>query len=317
MMIPLVLWHRMPSGRKLGEERLNADCATLLRRRCRSPDALGYTLLELMIVLAIISVLAAISMPALMRPWSRSHVQQAAQDLSRALLKARLDAIQYGTAYQFRSRENTGEYEIVAWQDASQPVATVNGQPLGDESVTAQRSAPPMTRREPQAMSDRREGRDLAADRRRSLSATEATGPEYLRGRLVNGVVFVPDEPPQHASVAAGSPNRQPVQDLGSDRSGPDDKQLGRPETGLPPRPTDSHHAWNEPIWFFPDGRASTAELLLRDEDGYTVRISLRGMTGTIRVSAVKQVELPAAANNPLPQVTVKSHPKPTVEPAR
>lgn len=52
--------------------------------------------------------------------------------------------------------------------------------------------------------------------------------------------------------------------------------------------------AWSEPIYFFPDGTASTARLLLRNEHELYIILDLRGLTGITTVSDVMTAdELP------------------------
>jgi prepilin-type N-terminal cleavage/methylation domain-containing protein len=72
----------------------------------------GYTLTEMMIVLAVLATVAAIGWPALMRPWSRSRVQQAAQKWATQLLEARTRAVADSHVYRLRWRAGSGEFLI-------------------------------------------------------------------------------------------------------------------------------------------------------------------------------------------------------------
>ncbi len=111
-----------------------------MARAARSPRATAwnshrnhaYTLLELVIVLSVIGLLAGLSWPVLMRPWSKSQVQQAAQDLSRELMRARLNAIEKGQIFRLRWRPGTGEFELRRWRPPSPEFVL-----LGDESEPA------------------------------------------------------------------------------------------------------------------------------------------------------------------------------------
>ena len=45
--------------------------------------------------------------------------------------------------------------------------------------------------------------------------------------------------------------------------------------------------AWSEPIMFNPDGTTSDASLLLQNDQGHTIRVTLRGLTGIASASEV------------------------------
>jgi len=47
----------------------------------------------------------------------------------------------------------------------------------------------------------------------------------------------------------------------------------------------------SEPIFFFPDGRTSTANLVVASEEGLGVTLSLRGLTGVTRVTEPAKLE--------------------------
>ncbi len=297
MMIPLVLRQRMPIRQDSDKDRrkFRADAR---HRLLRSID--GYTLLELVIVLAIIGVLAAISMPALMRPWSRSQVQQAAQELTRDLLTARMSAMREGKPYQFRWRERTGEYEIVAWQDLRQPTpGPFERQSLPRATGTAHSPTDPATH----SIGSQPDSR-IIADPKMQTRGPVANARGRIIGRLANDVVFAPQE-----SSSMTPADRSPIRPM-NDQPAP---STGR-ESILPSRDVQQQPMagpWSEPIWFFPEGRSSSAELTLRDADGYTIRVSLRGMTGTITVGVVKKIEVPNADPNAVPSVEAMANDEP------
>jgi prepilin-type N-terminal cleavage/methylation domain-containing protein len=80
----------------------------------RRPIRRAYTLLELLIVLAIVLAVVGLSWPALQRPMAKSQLESAAKQLRVALARIRLEAIESGTAQQFRYQPSTGYFEVSA-----------------------------------------------------------------------------------------------------------------------------------------------------------------------------------------------------------
>lgn len=72
----------------------------------------GFTLLELLIVLAILVVVVGLGWPSLRKMAERRELLDAARSLRGTLLRARLDAIEHGCVYQFRYRTGSGGYEV-------------------------------------------------------------------------------------------------------------------------------------------------------------------------------------------------------------
>jgi type II secretory pathway pseudopilin PulG len=56
---------------------------------------------------------------------------------------------------------------------------------------------------------------------------------------------------------------------------------------------------WSEPIIFYPNGRTSNARIRVTDGEQYAVDVSLRGLTGTVRVGPTNRIE-PTGNENPL-----------------
>lgn len=48
---------------------------------------------------------------------------------------------------------------------------------------------------------------------------------------------------------------------------------------------------WSQPIMFYPDGTASDAAVLIANQDGETLRVSLRGLTGLSRAGEIGHEE--------------------------
>ncbi len=104
----------------------------------------GYTLLELLIVVAVMLVVASLTLPALNRPFAKSKLRDAAKQLRVALARARLEAIRTGAPQQFCYQPGGGVYEISARSTAEGggflPVALEGGveeAPVADGSAYA------------------------------------------------------------------------------------------------------------------------------------------------------------------------------------
>jgi hypothetical protein len=48
---------------------------------------------------------------------------------------------------------------------------------------------------------------------------------------------------------------------------------------------------WGMPIYFFPDGTSSTAQLMLMNEQNQAIRVYLRGLTGLVRLGSVERAD--------------------------
>lgn len=84
------------------------------RGRKSSPSA--FVLLELLIVLAVLAGVAAISWPAVRGMMAKSEIQTAAKQVRAALARARLDAMESESVRQFRCQPGTGRFEIAGLQ---------------------------------------------------------------------------------------------------------------------------------------------------------------------------------------------------------
>ena len=78
------------------------------------PNRRGYTLLEMLIVVAMVVVVVGLSWPALRRPAEKSKLRDAARQLRVALTRTRIEAIESGTAQEFCYQPGTGSFAISA-----------------------------------------------------------------------------------------------------------------------------------------------------------------------------------------------------------
>jgi prepilin-type N-terminal cleavage/methylation domain-containing protein len=107
--------------------------APVFRRR-RGPR--GYTLLEMLIVVAVLAVVVSFSWPVLRKSMYKSELVSAARRLRDDLARARLEAIESGTARQFRYQPGTGRYEFSARTSTEGGgAALVAAEGLGDDDL--------------------------------------------------------------------------------------------------------------------------------------------------------------------------------------
>jgi len=263
----------------------------------------GYTLLEMTIVLAIIVAVAALAMPALRGPLGKAELRDAARQIRVAMARARLDAIESGTIRQFRFQPGTGIYEIGPKLDANgqEPLEmadqSIGGQiSFGDSNVgqfattSFETTAPDVDSSIDGVSGDTPYGTDAYEN--------GSTGPDApVVDNLPAGVSFF-DQQTTQASGDGG----QPGFGLGFDTdslAAPDavqDVDLLADSAGVPGELTDdlgmveennpvAGARWSEPILFYPNGRTANTRIRLIGYEDFYVDLSLRGLTGTMRIS--------------------------------
>ncbi len=85
----------------------------------RRPRQTGFTLTELLIVMAVLVLLVSVSLPAVRRPLRKSELREAARELCGTLGRTRLEAIESGIIQQFRYRPGTAQFVVAP---ASSPI---------------------------------------------------------------------------------------------------------------------------------------------------------------------------------------------------
>lgn len=73
----------------------------------------GHSMMEMVVVMSVLAGMAAISWPMLKSPMNKMRLQAAAQEVSSAMAKARLKAMQSGEAQLFRIQLHTGKFQVL------------------------------------------------------------------------------------------------------------------------------------------------------------------------------------------------------------
>lgn len=275
----------------------------------------AYTLLELMIVLAIITTLAGLSWPALMRPWSRSVSQQAAQQLARELIHARGKAIEQSRVYEMRWEHGGRAFEIrpldghwPSQQETLDPLAS-SGDALEDADPDRRQ-----LQRERSVLSDRqssslgREELGESFDERSSTGSLSSggiavveSGDHLVADELPFGVHFpgAPVDPMRSLEAdEAMSGESQGIGPLSNNDMSAAVEDTAQDADGEPASeseslaPANAKH-WSQPIRFYPDGRSVSAKWTLASDDGFEVDVTLRGLTGLASVGRVRTTWTP------------------------
>lgn len=191
------------------------------------------TLLELLLVLCLLVILAALAWPALDRPLATQRLRKAADSLRAEWGRARVEAMSSGQTFIFRCTPESGRYSVESF--------------LGPEAA-------PDT-----ALLEETDG---SGDREQALADVH-----WHERSLPEGILFA-------AGRIAFDGRSQMVQS--------EEESLGATEATR-----------TEPILFYPDGTTSTAQVLLKNEHGSLIELSLRGLTGVVTVGETFSWEEP------------------------
>jgi prepilin-type N-terminal cleavage/methylation domain-containing protein len=171
----------------------------------------AFTLIEVLLTLAVLVILASFAWPVLDRLLESERLAKAADRVRARWTGARAVAIESGQLILFRYTPGANRYRIEYQQELTS----------GDEDKPACLARLP------------------------------------LEQTLPDGVHFAEDQGP-------GEPSPE----------GLDEFSMGAA----------SDPEWSSPILFCPDGTCSNAQLELRNDQQWTVRLTLRGMTGVVTV---------------------------------
>lgn len=189
----------------------------------------GFTLLELLLVLAVMVTLAGLSWPRMMRFVTENTLKQNVETVRRELAATRILAIESGLTYQFRFEPNSQAFVILPF-DRPEIVAT------DDRSTT----------------------------------------------------------PPAKVKTVVGHLSTDCQFEAATDKNGKSTGGQRLDEMWLSLIKEGSLYTdtiWSQPILFRPNGESQDAHLVIRDKSGNTIELTVRGLTGGVRVATMRRPE--------------------------
>lgn len=206
----------------------------------------GFTLLEVMVVLGLMTLIAAIAFPAVQNRLARSEVESAAEQLKIELAQTRLNAIETGVAQKFRYQPGSNLYEL---SPCPEGVLSLYVDP--EDQLDSDFDLVDDSDEEAFAF----EG-ELAEE-----TGLEEEEEEVLQSELPDGILFASQRPETEETDVAAPVVSEEEAEVSTDGEG-----------------------WSRPILFFPNGRSTGAEIFLTCKPNLTVPLQLRGLTGTAEV---------------------------------
>jgi len=241
---------------------------------CRSART-AFSLVELMIVMAVLAAVAGLIMPAMRGPLDKSRLTGAAKQLQASLAKARSLAIRESLSVSLRYEIHGSRYVIEREAIPPQELVTVLEDPTGAGSTPSglamETVAQPASASAMQNDAGNLSGTGLPPGTmpEGSQSPQNLGGPVILReGQLPTGVTFADPmpAPEELTSSVAGLPSL-----VAADST---------------PLSTTGSPRWSPPVRFTSSGRTQDATILLLGQRDFVVHVTVRGMTATASYSA-------------------------------
>jgi len=220
----------------------------------------AFTLLEVLLTLCLLVIIGAMAWPQLEKTFSYQRLRKAADIVRTQWCKARVEAMKMGAIRVFRYEIEGNKYRIDML--TSDPTALLKGTTVDPASVDSVQSMLANNTGSSQNNSNLNAASTCLEQMlpKDIFFVSSRTGVNTLTGSITNGASTnnasaIGDMPSSDAFVASN------VASVGS--------------------------GWSEPIFFYPDGTTSNAQLLLKNKQGRMVELFLRGLTGIVTVSDV------------------------------
>jgi prepilin-type N-terminal cleavage/methylation domain-containing protein len=227
----------------------------------------AFTLLEIILVLALMVVFATLAGASLRSGFRHQRLRKAAEQIRNEWTRARVESIKNGRAYVFYHAQQGNQFLVMPQASLDDVLPTM----MGDANAN-------------QFQNQSQFSSQLSSSQRSTgfgNSSNAAANPYSVAVRqreLPEGVQFFGADV-QFDQRSAVQLNQTPDPstftqfDLGFDSQSLQDQQ------------------WGVPVYFFPDGTSSTAQLILTNDRNEAVRVYLRGLTGLVRVGSVEPLD--------------------------
>ena len=211
----------------------------------------GFTLLELLLVLALIAAVSAMVWPALARPLATQRLKRAAEQVRMQLIKARTQAITTGETYGFTYQPGKNVLRVAAYTNNAAMLESVS-------TMSQSTSQPGMS---PSAQSSSAQSPPVSP----STSVTAARTSPAVEDVLPEGILFYGGDV---------------VSDTRSTQFLAQERMTGSIDI-----------SWSQPVLFYPDGTSLAARLALVGDRNRAIVIEVRSLTGGARISEITSVE--------------------------
>jgi prepilin-type N-terminal cleavage/methylation domain-containing protein len=217
-------------------------------------DRHGMTLIEISLVLVIFVVVAAFCWPAIGNALNSQRLKKSADIVRTEWSKARVKAMSGDCIILFRYEPNGGRYCVEKLLDTS----------LQDSAAAGNSDSDPNSTGNSANLGDIA---STAEDTNASNNSTAANYPE-----LPEGIAF--------RECEIQNDSRATVCDQSGSAG-----QVSNPSSAGKPSSSFTNVSWSSPIYFYPDGTSSSAVLQIGNDRNNLLILTLRGMTGVVKIS--------------------------------
>lgn len=199
--------------------------------------------MEVLLVLALLVAVAALTLPVLSGPLDNHRLRKSADMVRVQWARARVQSMESGRTYVFRYQPNGNAFMVEPWSLDNDYLESDQITGLGPGAVGGVGAAA---------------GAVAVQDTMTTSTATNFAANSLL-GELPENVRFV-------ASETAADQRDQYTAAAGQQNVAVD-------------------ATWSPPIFFYPDGTASTARLIMTNSRQRFIMLTMRGLTGVVHVS--------------------------------
>lgn len=225
-------------------------------RRCLHT---AFTLLEVILVMSLIVAVVSLAATSMRGSVRRQRLVKAAEQVRNEWARARLEAIKKGRVHVFHHAMERGRFLVVPQTSFDDPMPSFGAAATPGAMSTNSLSS---TMADPMRTSDPWAQQDTFNVRERELPDQVMFLAANVQFDQRSAVQLNQTIEPSLVSQAMTGPQgfeQDPIQD----------------------------QQWGTPIYFFPDGSSSSAELILMNEQNESISVYLRGMTGIVRVGKI------------------------------